>query len=191
MKTEKIIISSAYWGSIWRYQQLFHNNYTALQSNNRWDKKNPSNRCYIATANGIQMLSIPLQKFSDKTPLENIKISYQEDWQKKHWKSITTAYNNSPWFNYYQNEIEEFYKTPVLFLNELNLKIEEKILKLLKINDSNGFNSSFNLEEKTKKNNPSTPKYSQVFENKHGFLANLSILDLLCNEGKNAINFLL
>jgi len=162
------------------------------------------NRSYIATANGVQILSIPLKK--GKNEQQNIRavaISNQEKWQRQHWRSIQTAYNKSPYFEYYADILAPLYTKEYHYLFDFNLSCLNTILKILGISSNITFTSSYqtttaaSIDDLRNKIHPNkakslpdpnfkASKYGQVFEEKTGFIPNLSILDLLFCTGPQA-----
>lgn len=162
------------------------------------------NRCLIAGANGIISLSIPLEKGRDqRARMNEVRISYSEDWQGRHWKSIRSAYNRSPFFNYYADEME------VLFNKKFELLMDWDLYCLRWVKEKLAWAAEIRLTELQDHESVPGPwedyrnrilpknyaqhtglQYRQVFEEKKGFFPNLSILDLLFNSGKEAGNLL-
>ena len=160
-------------------------------------KQSIRNRCEIYGANGKLRLTIPKErKGSSKTIIKEIKISYKEDWQKLHWNAIKSAYNSSPFFEYYQDELEPFFKKKESNLVDFNNKLQEVILELLQEDNCPDFTTSYHhkTEFSDLRNNDfileNSSKYNQVFMEKHGFIPNLSILDLLFNLGPESSDYL-
>ena len=160
-------------------------------------KQSIRNRCEILAANGKLNLIIPRKhKANGKTKISEIKISYSEDWQKIHWKSIESAYNSSPFFEFYKNKLKPYYFNEEIYLIDFNKKIQFEILKMInekiehktssKYNENGKFIDLRNSEFKSK----IIEKYDQVFIEKHGFISNLSILDLLFNKGPETSDYL-
>ena len=157
------------------------------------------NRCFLAGAQGIISLSIPLKDGRNQhLPMHEVMISDTENWQARHFKSIRSAYNRSPFFEYYQDELEGLYNIPVLNLSEWNLIclkwLKEKMDWPAEIRYTEKAVSFLSGEFEDRRNqvvpknyaqwNP--VKYRQVFEERTGFFPNLSVLDLLFNTGKQA-----
>lgn len=156
------------------------------------------NRCVIYGPNGAQKLTIPIHKRYEKTPLKDILTGYETPWQKIHWRSFEAAYRRSPYFEYYESELYPLYfEYEPKYLVEWNVKILEVVCKLLETK----FNLSFTTEylkahpDAADYRNLASPqdtstfkniKYQQVFEERHGFISNLSIIDLLFCEGPRA-----
>ena len=166
-----------------------------------YPKQTCRNRCLIYTANGVMPLVIPVHKAEHHTAFKDIKIAYKSNWQNPMWRSIVSAYGSSPFFTYYDYLLEPVFKQDTEYLLHYNTQLSELILKLLKQPFSFTFSSSYiekNIQADYRNHfgkhyrNLSTElkKYHQPFEEKHGFQQDLSILDLLFNEGPNAIDYL-
>ena len=156
----------------------------------------------ILGANGVQTLSIPVKKSRGKHLFKDIRIDYEIPWQKNHWKSLEAAYASSPYFEFIIDDLSVFYLKRTVYLMELNLGLIEMSLHMLGLQSPVSTTSSF-----TEINNDSDPRnfihpklnhgihdsifhpipYHQVFSERHGFQANLSILDLLFNEGPGSL----
>jgi hypothetical protein len=164
-------------------------------------KQTLRNRTYICSADGKMPLIIPVKHTGGKlTAAKDILISYDTDWQKNHWRSITSAYRNSAWFEFMEDDLAPFFLTKEKFLCELNEKILYTLLKLCNLNAAVTRSQKYieTSEEKTndlrhfsdvKRFNEynagkNSQPYTQVFSQKLGFISGLSILDLLFNEGK-------
>lgn len=190
----------SYFGPIEEFVYLAHNNFVVYETKEHFIKQSYRNRCIIYSANGLLRLTVPIVlKSREKTSMENIQISYAENWQSLHWKSIQSAYKNSPFFDYYEEILLPIFFEKFKFLKDLNIKTHEIMKRCLQINCSIEFNTEFNpylqndlrqLIHSKKKSHLQLNRYIQVFEERHGFHANLSILDLLFNEGPAAIVYL-
>ena len=146
------------------------------------------------------MFSIKSQPINSKkksqTKISNIKISYAENWQKNHWKSIISSYNSSPFFEYYKDKLKPYFLKKEDYLIDFNNNLQKEILALLKIKFTNTYNSIYNRTgdfTDLRDNNAikiNTIKYDQVFMEKHKFINNLSIIDLLFNMGPESLDYL-
>ncbi len=132
-------------------------------------------------------------------------IDYDTNWQKLHWKSIESAYRSSPFFEFYEDDLKPFYEKKYKFLLDFNIEIQNMVLEHLDIDVNLKFTDKYchilteeiddlreKIHPKKKENDPDfiTVEYTQVFQGKYGFIPNLSIIDLLFNEGPNAIEAL-
>ncbi len=172
-----------------------------LETHENYLKQSYRNRALIATANGVQVLSIPVVHVSSKMPILDVRIDYAMPWQRLHWKSIDTAYSGSPYFFYFQDYIRPFYEKRYEFLFDFNLELMQVILKLFGKDFQPQRTSEFiddysQREDVEDLRNAIHPKrckeagypfshkpYTQIFEDRIGFVPNLSIVDYLFNEG--------
>jgi len=199
---DSVILSLAYLPPIEYIAQFFLFKNSIIEKDETYPKQTFRNRCYIYGPNGIQMLNIPvIRMFGNHSQTKDIRISNTINWQLNHIRSIETAYNNSPFYIYYKDKIESFYSKKYDFLLDFDLEYLSVLLDILKckndISLSKGFiksyPESFDLREKihpAKERILQAPRYSQVFEERHGFIPNLSILDLLFNKGPEANEYL-
>lgn len=192
----KVILPLFYFPNIqWFSEFLNSENHVVLEGYEIFPKQTYRNRCEIAAANGKLKLMIPIQKSSDRI-YKNVKISFAEDWRKIHWRSIKTAYKNSPYFYFYEPRFEKLYTSDIQSIFEFNVKALQLILKILKSEKEFFFTENYQHEVEgrdlrkefsTKKGNSGNlPEYYQVFSEKLGFIPNLSILDLIFNLGPEA-----
>lgn len=165
-----------------------------LDVQDRFRKMSFSNRYCIATANGPLLLTVPVVGGrSAKLPMTDIRIDYKQDWQKQHWGSLFSAYGRAPFFEHYGPALEQIIRKKNILLAELNLAALQWIVQELNLStkflplrpEKNFYASKVEFAEGEK-----IMRYYQVFEDRHGFLPNLSILDLLMNEGPVAKEFL-
>lgn len=207
MKPEGFVLSTAYCPPI-SYISKFNKGIPVyIETKENFLKQTFRNRCEIASANGKLTLSVPLvKKHSSKTNITEIRIDYSEDWQKNHFKALESAYRNSPFFEYYFDEFAIFFKEKTETLFELNQKILQKVLSILRIeqkalqtnvfisnyDDLKDFRNIINPKRNSLSNDPyfASKKYYQVFSEKFGFIENLSIFDLIFNMGNESIEYL-
>lgn len=132
--------------------------------------------------------------------MKDIEISYSENWQHLHWKSIKNAYQSSPYFEFYEDHLKQIFDSEEKSLIKFNLRALEIILKLLKTEKAYSLNDEYarnpaeiNYREKFSAKQPSEfemEEYYQTFSDKLGFLADLSILDLLSNKGPESLTYI-
>lgn len=190
----------SYFGPIEEFAYLAHHNEAVYEVKEHFVKQSFRNRCVIYGANGLLRLTVPLVlKSREKTAMEDIKISYAENWQAQHWRSIQSAYKNSPFFDYYEEMLLPLFFEQFETLLALNQKALSIIKSCLQIDCNIKLSDDFEPYQQDDlrlsihpKQQPTVelPRYIQVFEEKHGFYPNLSILDLLFNEGPSAILYL-
>ena len=215
MKTA--LLSSAYFGPVQWYQKLHRYDRCLIEQHDNFVKQTYRNRCIIPTTNGIQALSIPVScpqgSQLSKTPMRDIRISDHGNWRHIHWNALCSAYGESPFFDYYQDDFRPFFERKWTFLFDFNMEIILKMVELLdirpKISLTTAFLSDASMAENATENSlvddfrdiirPKHPgldsdfmarPYYQVYQQKHGFQPNMSILDLLFNEGNEAILWL-
>ncbi|AZI20700.1 WbqC family protein [Chryseobacterium taklimakanense] len=162
-------------------------------------KQTYRNRANIYGANGKLSLIIPIHH-NGKRVMKDIEISYSENWQHLHWKSIKNAYQSSPYFEFYEDHLKQIFDSEEKSLIKFNLRALEIILKLLKTEKAYSLNDEYarnpaeiNYREKFSAKQPSEfemEEYYQTFSDKLGFLADLSILDLLCNKGPESLTYI-
>lgn len=192
----KPLLPTAYLGPIIYYAILLQKSDCQIEYHEHFIKQSIRNRCEIYGSNGKLRLTIPKQKEGSIKKITSIKISYQEKWQKEHWNSIISSYNSSPFFQYYKDEIKPLFKEKERYLIDFNNKLLKVILKILhvdiKYDTTTKYNhlGDFSDLRNYKFNNLKITKYDQVFMEKYGFIANLSILDLIFNLGPESAEYL-
>ena len=191
------IFPTAYLPSI-EYISLFSKTENAsIEIFETYQKQSCRTRCNVMTANGVQTLTVPVIKTNgNHTLTKDIEISYKESWQQVHLRCLESAYRKSAYFDYYFPYLEKIYKQKLNTLIELNEYSMKAILKLLKIKKEISYTNDFEkitdekdyriALSKNEVNKEGMPEYYQVFSDRHGFISNLSIVDLLFNEGPNS-----
>ena len=172
-----------------------------FELHDNYQKQSYRNRCKIATANGVQILSIPVKK-KNKIRLSNQKeVLKHTKWQEHHWKSLQIAYRRSPYFEFYEREFASLFKTRVSKLYEFNIFCLEKLFSILSIqleweftqeynetcSDNLDYRNSFSSKGKP---GCEIPPYIQVFSDRSQFISDLSILDLIFCLGPESVNYL-
>ncbi|BDS15082.1 WbqC family protein [Aureispira anguillae] len=203
-----ILLEIQYLGPIQYYSKFVKYPNLYIEQHENYRKGSFRNRCCIATANGVVPLSIPLLKGKhQQANIRTVAIDNSKNWQTIHWRSIKTAYGNSPFFEYYQDDFSLIYQKKYDLLFDFCLDLQELVLNSLQIAPSIQYTTAFNKatdETVTDFRNCILPKnytapkdsdfkiipYPQVFEDRLGFVANLSILDLLFCTGPEAIYYL-
>lgn len=199
----KILVHPTYFPSIATFATLVQND-VVWEAHDNFQKQTYRNRCYICTDKGKHMLNIPIkhvggsegrQKYSD------VEIENEYDWKKVHWRTFETAYRTSPFFEFYEDDIRPLYEGNEASLYEFNMKTVQTVADIIGIEIPVGKTSTYELRPKehsdarflveAKRELPiKMEPYTQVFGERHGFIPNLSVLDLLFNEGTNALSYL-
>ena len=200
-----ILLSSAYLAPVQYYTKLLHNNggTAYVEAFENYAKQTYRNRCMIADANGPLALTIPTEKTAGgKCLMRDIRISGHGNWRHQHWNALEAAYRHTPFFLYYEDDFRPFFEKKIAFLYDFNMQLTELVCSLI------GLDVTLSPTD-TYQQNPVgmadfrtliTPKvswkgdegfrpveYYQVFKEKHGFIPNLSIADLLFNMGPESI----
>jgi hypothetical protein len=206
MQENSILLSTAYFAPIQYYSKFINHSKVFIEQFEHFNKQTYRNRCVILGGNGLIQLIIPVVKGrGPKILIRDLKISYDTNWQRNQWQTLFSAYSSSPFFEYYQDDIFPFFEKKYEFLLDYNLKINEVICDLLEIENNTVLTpdfeqvpeGTFNYRDIISPKNKTLPdkyfkpmEYTQVFSEKHGFSPNLSILDLIFNEGPNSYTIL-
>ena len=173
-----------------------------FEMEDNYQKQTYRNRAHIAHTNGRLLLNIPIKHSKDGTRQKTKDVYVENDfpWQSQHWKSLQTAYRTSPFFEFYEDDLEPLFTEPVGKLMDHNLTIFSLVSELIGIEVDLSKTDRYDVTSEhmdlrslvvSKSEKPQPFKtYSQVFQSNHGFLSNLSILDLLFNEGPNTLQYL-
>ncbi len=200
----KLLLHPVYFGPVSQYVAMLKAEEVIFENDDNYQKQTYRNRMYIYGANGKLLLNIPIKHTGDKSghqKYRDIRIENDFPWQKQHWKSLETVYRTSPFFEFYEDEFYPLYHQKFDFLMDFNYhcleialdslqaevafdKTSEYILKPIDLTDGR------NLVEAKNRKPQQLEKYPQVFQEKFGYLNDLSIIDLIFNEGPNAINYL-
>ncbi len=197
-----ILLHPTYFPSIASFVAIAKAQNVTFEVCDNYQKQTYRNRMHIYDANGKLSLTIPVVYSQKNRQLyKDILISEDTNWQDLHWKSIQSAYSSSPFFEFYQDDLLPLFTTKHQYLLDFNFKCLVVIYDCLQLpfeymrskiynqatNDRTDYRSL--VDNRREKEQPFKP-YVQVFDDKHGFIPNLSILDLICNEGPNALMYL-
>jgi len=202
---ESICLTSAYLAPVEYYSAMAKADIVFLEHCEFYEKQSYRNRCNIAGANGQLALTIPVEKSKGSRMLtRDVRISEHSDWQLQHWRSIESAYNSTPFFEYYKDDLIPFYEKNWTFLWDFNTEIQTKLLELLDLQidiqltkeykvdfDENVQDVRNSIHPKKETEVGSFKTYYQVFEQRFGFIPNLSSIDLLFNMGNESILILI
>ena len=194
------------------YQKLHRAEHVWMEQWESFQKQTYRNRCLIATTQGILALTIPVDRPSTVNYIKDIRVSDHGNWRHLHWNALQSAYGESPFFDYYQDDIRPFFEQRWDFLLDFNEAIRAKMCELIDIQPKVSLTDSWSdishsslhtlhssiidLREAIRPKHPGADPdfeakpYYQVYRQKHGFLPNLSILDLLFNMGPESIFYL-
>ena len=224
----KAILATTYFGPVQWYQKLNRFDQVLVEQHEHFLKQTYRNRCIIATTQGLQALTVPVEKTPSNLPegrlscsplplgegsgerlIKDVRISNHGKWRKEHWNALLSAYGESPFFEFYEDDIRPFFEDRWEFLFDFNMAITEKMCELLDIHPHIELTSSYISPSLTGRDgvglsfrsaiHPKHPQedrdfhplpYYQVFKERFGFQPNLSILDLLFNMGNEAVLYL-
>ena len=195
-----VFLSTAYLGPVQYYCKMCSYDRVMVEANEHYVKQTYRNRCMIVTANGLHALSVPVENpRADKCLIKDIRISDHGNWQHIHWNALVSAYGMSPYFEYYRDDFEPFYQRTYSFLFDWNEQLCATVCELLDIQPSVSFTDEYladvpnDFRETIRPRRPDIDPlfhpqpYYQVFGEKYGFLANVSIVDLLFNMGPEGV----
>ena len=230
----EVLLSTTYFGPVQWYQKLYRAEHVEIEQWESFQKQTYRNRCLIATTQGVQALTVPIVR-GESPLIKDIRISDHGNWRHLHWNALQSAYGDSPFFDYFQDDIRPFFEKKWEYLLDFNEAIRVKMCELidiqpnvsftedftvyslqftddllaspsfstkeaaelpsvnckpLTVNKSLDFRSAINPKHPVEDPDFTAKPYYQVYQQKHGFLPNLSILDLLFNMGREGIFFL-
>lgn len=193
-------LSTAYLGPVQQYVKMAQYGSIYMEREENYIKQTYRNRCVLAAANGPLTLSVPIVKPDDlKCPTKEIRISDHGNWRHLHWNALVSAYNMSPFFEYYADDFAPFYERRFTFLFDFNEALRQLICELIDLQPQVRYTDSYqptvshDFRESIRPRHPEPDAtfrpapYYQVFQAKFGFLPNLSIVDLLFNMGPESL----
>jgi hypothetical protein len=203
-----VLLSTACWPNLHYFYHLLHADNVQIEQHENYQKQSFRNRYQILSANGVLDLSIPVENRAIKMPINEVYIDYKENWQIRHWRALTSAYKNSPYFDFFESDIQNFFTVKHERLFDYNLEQLKLIFKLLQLkkdftltaayenetSELTDFRGTIHPKKEIPKNDPAlnvlTKPYYQTFGDKFGFVPNLCILDLIFNAGLNTKAYL-
>jgi hypothetical protein len=198
-----ILVHPTYFSPIAQYAAILSEKKIVFEFEDNYQKQTYRNRCYIGAANGKQLLNIPIKhtKSSGKTKTRDIEIDYNSSfWYTNHIKSLQAAYRSSPFYEYYEDDILTIFQKKHRLLIDLNIDIHKFVMKSLQLESQISQTKQFHIDSShqdlralcnaKKEIEGNFPSYTQMFDEKHGFQQNLSILDLLFMEGPSSYKYL-
>lgn len=197
---QTVYLSTTYLGPVQQYCKLFQYESAVIETAENYIKQTYRNRCVIASTNGPLALSVPIIKPDTlKSETKDIRISDHGNWRHLHWNALVSAYNMSPFFEYYADDFHPFYEKKYDFLLDYNEALRELVCQLIDLTPNVSYSkeyqptlpNDFRESIRPKHNGTDTDfgpvPYYQVFQEKHGFIPNLSIVDLLFNMGPESL----
>jgi len=197
-----ILVHPTYFPSIIQMAAMVQASHIVFEVNDNYQKQTYRNRAYIAHSNGRLLLNIPIKhtKTGIKQKTKEVMIDNSFPWQSQHWKSLQSAYRSSPYFEYYEEEMYPLFHESVNSLLDMNMKTWSVVSELLDLTKEYSLTKSYqpetdildlrNMVNAKSETDFTFQHYTQVLQDKHGFLSNLSVLDLIFNEGPNALDYL-
>ena len=195
-----LLLYPTYFSPIIQYVALAKADTIIFEVEDNFQKQTYRTRCYIYSPNGKQLLSIPVKNANSSQKTKDVLIDASFNWQKQHLKSIEAAYRSSPFYEYFEDEIQLVFENTPRYLLDFNFKCQALVYELLQFDKNYTKTTTFQKTAEVKdlrfldnaKSNLDykLERYTQVFSEKHGFIENLSILDLLFMGGANALNYL-
>lgn len=201
---EEILLHLPYFGPVSHFREIVKPAVFWFENEDNYQKQTYRNRTYIYGANGKLLLNIPIKHLNSPgvklhQKYKDVRIENDFKWQIQHWKSLKSAYQTSPFFEFYEDDIAPLFHKEENFLMEFNYKCFHLVCECLQltpeyrktvefIRHPDGIKDMRSLINAKKEID--TPAYNQVFQDKKGFISDLSILDLMFNEGPNAVNYL-
>lgn len=211
------LLQTTYFGPVQWYQKLYHYDHCLIEQYDSYQKQTYRNRCVIATANGLQALTVPVEHnansqmlIANSSQVKDLRISDHNQWRKVHWNALQSAYSESPFFEYYVDDIRPFFEHKYDFLIDFNEAIRQKICELIDIHPHIEYTTEYvkptansqqpiafsDFREVIHAKHPQpdadfeAKPYWQVFQHRYGFQPNLSILDLLFCMGPESVFYL-
>lgn len=127
------LLQTTYFGPVQWYQKLYRYDHCLIEQYDSYQKQTYRNRCIVATANGLQALTVPVEVNGEKCLVKDVRISDHNNWRRVHWNALMSAYSESPFFDYYADDIRPFFEKRYDYLVDFNEAIRQKICELIDI----------------------------------------------------------
>ena len=184
------VLPTAYLGPQSYYRALLQTDEAEIEAWESFPKRTYRNRCRIAGVNGVQTLTIPVEKCDSKQWTKDVKIVYRQPWQQQHWMALRSAYEHTPYFEYLEDRFRPYYEREVKYLLDWNMMLMEEVLRIMDAARQSKVRRPQltdqwrgRTDESVWSDKGEEPPYYQVFASRHGFENNLSIVDRLFNMG--------
>ena len=174
------LLQTTYFGPVQWYQKLYRYDHCTIEQYDSFQKQTYRNRCVISTANGLQALTVPVEHSDEKMLTKDLRISDHNQWRRVHWNALQSAYSESPFFEYYADDLHPFIQPNVSYTSDFSHQPS----------DITDFRDIIHAKHPQPDPDFEPKVYWQVFQHKHGFLPNLSILDLLFCMGPESVFYL-
>ncbi len=201
---DPILLPLTYLGPVSYFAAILRAGRVTFELHEHYIKQTCRNRCTIMSANGVLNLIIPVVKVNgNHTAMKDMQISNQGKWQLMHWRAIAAAYSNSPFFLYYREDFEPFFRGRPHLLSDFSASLTNVVLGLLGIDEEMDYTEGYEKNAESgiadlrntfgagERRLFHFPEYPQVFDDRHGFQADLSVIDLLFNLGPDARHYLM
>ena len=185
-----MLLPCCYLSPISHYSAFFHADEVRFEVCDHFTKQTLRNRCWIDSPSGALALTIPVVKEEGKTPLRDIRISEHGNWRHRHWVALESSYRQSPFFEYYADDFAPFYEKKWTFLADFNEDLMSLVTSLLDIQKPICRTSTYEGDAFNQLPEFTPKPYYQMFAQRHGFLPDLSIVDLLFNQGPEGVLWL-
>ncbi len=206
-RASQVLLSTAYLGPVQYFSKFLLYDVVWLETEENYQKQTYRSRCNILSPNGVMALTIPVTKDRPKVLTRDLRIDNTLEWQKNHWTSIESAYSSSPFFEFLADDFAPFYERTYRYLLDFTIGLQELVMEYLEVDvavrrtgeylknvgsEIDDWRGGIHPKKRMQQPDPhfKPVAYPQVFTDRYGFVPNLSILDLLFNEGPNAENIL-
>ncbi|MCR4921782.1 MAG: WbqC family protein [Bacteroidaceae bacterium] len=185
-----MVLPSYYLAPVAYYRQLLHSAEVRIEVCDHYAKQTLRNRCWIDSPSGPLALTVPVEKAEGKQMMRDVRISDHGNWRHQHWQALVSSYRQSPFFEFYADDFAPFYSRRWTFLADYNEELMQLICRLLEVEVTTERTTAYSASPDWQPDPTSARPYYQMFASRHGFLPDLSIVDLLFNMGNESILYL-